>query len=574
MQRKLPDHIKSLVIKQWLEGVQRDMIAANNGLSAGAVTNTVNEWRGGLVSLDSDEIDDLRKLGVTFRKVGITPAQCALGFRCAMLIGKLGVKEEEFESFILHVYNNCIDFGVSPDNVALHIKDLIEFSKTGNSSYNIIPLSQISEFIQQRAEEKKKLEDEIQTLKGQIKILEEEKSNSDHRRAQAVYEEHLTNGDLKFYSDLKQELGRYRVPIYDIPKFAKVIRETSQKNYDVGKVIEEYSDLELARNNYMHYKASITDLQMKYNYLNQEYSNLKQSVDFCKQELSLYHELESAGFVLEKLKVLSNCIKDIAKANNIPEDQAQQKFYKDVEEQYDSILGFKSQLNKLRSEIATVSINLNISRTALLAQPLVGPSLQRLFSKGVAEQDIVELANLSERSYSHHGSSTEIADSSSSNSNINTNRESLIRGLQRYGGIKTIIQELSQEIDELQTKKKDLDEQNQKMISILVSSKPIVEFLNRSDNNYSLSGDKDNVKILAMIASTLFLLYIRHFDVGKLLVGHLNELLNVPRMATAAAQGEAVSIQELKIAIGKAFEILSTKSDVEAQTSKDDIAKI
>jgi hypothetical protein len=194
----------SLNATQWLEGVQRDMIAANNGLSAGAVTNTVNEWRGGL---DSDEIDDLRKLGVTFRKVGITPAQCALGFRVAMLIGKLGVKEEELESFILHVYNNCIDLGVSPDNVALHIKDLIEFSKTGNSNYNIIPLSQISEFIQQKADEKKKLEDEIQTLKGQIKILDEEKSNSEHRRAQAVYEEHLTNGDLKSYSDLKQELG-------------------------------------------------------------------------------------------------------------------------------------------------------------------------------------------------------------------------------------------------------------------------------------------------------------------------------------------------------------------------------
>jgi hypothetical protein len=39
---------------------------------------------------------------------------------------------------------------------------------------------------------------------------------------------------------------------------------------------------------------------------------------------------------------------------------------------------------------------------ALLAQPLVSPSLQRLFSKGVAEQDIVELANLLfERSREH-----------------------------------------------------------------------------------------------------------------------------------------------------------------------------
>jgi hypothetical protein len=81
MQGKLTDHIRSLVIKQWLEGVQRDMIAANNGLSAGAVTNTVDEWRRGLDldsdTIDEDIIDDLRKLGVTFRKVGITPAQCA-----------------------------------------------------------------------------------------------------------------------------------------------------------------------------------------------------------------------------------------------------------------------------------------------------------------------------------------------------------------------------------------------------------------------------------------------------------------------------------------------------------------
>ncbi|MFL6366762.1 MAG: hypothetical protein ACJ719_16360, partial [Nitrososphaeraceae archaeon] len=114
MQGKLPDHIRSLVIKQWLEGMQRDLIAANNGLSAGGVTNIVNDFRRGL---GSAVVDDLRELGVTFRKVGITPAQCALGFRVAMMIvAKLGVKEEEeLESFILDVYNRCIDLGLSSE---------------------------------------------------------------------------------------------------------------------------------------------------------------------------------------------------------------------------------------------------------------------------------------------------------------------------------------------------------------------------------------------------------------------------------------------------------------------------
>ena len=38
----------------------------------------------------------------------------------------------------------------------------------------------------------------------------------------------------------------------------------------------------------------------------------------------------------------------------------------------------------------------------------MGPSLQRLFSKGLSEQDIVELANIFERSYSD--SSNDIGD--------------------------------------------------------------------------------------------------------------------------------------------------------------------
>src|SRR3954453_20482797 len=103
MSSKLPDHTKSLVIQQWLQGAQRALLTANTGGSAGAVTNVVNEWRRGLGS--AIIIDDLRELGVTFRKVGITPAQCALGFRIAMMISKLGVKkEDDLEPFILHVY--------------------------------------------------------------------------------------------------------------------------------------------------------------------------------------------------------------------------------------------------------------------------------------------------------------------------------------------------------------------------------------------------------------------------------------------------------------------------------------
>lgn len=56
MPTKLPEHVRSLVIQQWLEGKQRDKIAVDNGLSAGAVTNTVNNWRQALGFAAADEL--------------------------------------------------------------------------------------------------------------------------------------------------------------------------------------------------------------------------------------------------------------------------------------------------------------------------------------------------------------------------------------------------------------------------------------------------------------------------------------------------------------------------------------
>jgi cell division protein FtsB len=376
MPSKLPDNLKSLVIQDWLSGKQRDKIAGDNGLSAGAVTNMVNEWR---QALGFSTADGLRELAVTLKKIGITPAQCALGFRAAMTMNRLGVKEDDFESFMSDVYHRSKNLGLTPESIACYLTNLIEFSKT-------VPFSQISEFIQQKADEKIKLEEETQKLKDQIKILKDEKSTSELRRTSALYEENITTVQLKSYSELKEALGGYGISIdSEIPKFAKVVHGISQKGYDVGEVINEFSDLESVRKEYWSCKLSIPALERKNDELKQECSTLEEHVKSYNQKLSLSDELQAMGFGFKELKLLRNTINEIAYANKIPTDQAQQKFYKDIEEEYDDKLGFELQLNKLRSEIAIVNINLNVLRTALLAQPLVAPSLQRLFSKGVVE---------------------------------------------------------------------------------------------------------------------------------------------------------------------------------------------
>jgi hypothetical protein len=63
---RLSENIKSTVIQQWLAGHQRDKIALHCGISAGAVTNLIQEWSTGL---GDDIVDQLRDLSVILRKV-------------------------------------------------------------------------------------------------------------------------------------------------------------------------------------------------------------------------------------------------------------------------------------------------------------------------------------------------------------------------------------------------------------------------------------------------------------------------------------------------------------------------
>jgi hypothetical protein len=197
MPAKLPDNFKSLVIQEWLKGTQRDKIAGDNGISAGAITNIVDDWR---LALGFSAADELRELAVTLRKIGITPAQCAIGFRVAMMMNRLGVIENGFESFMNDVYNRSNNLGLTPESIASYLTNLIEFSKN-------IPFSEISEFIKQKTEEKKELEQEIERLNDEIKILKEEKSISGARRISALHEENMTIAELKSYSDLKKNFG-------------------------------------------------------------------------------------------------------------------------------------------------------------------------------------------------------------------------------------------------------------------------------------------------------------------------------------------------------------------------------
>ena len=539
----LPNAMKSLVIQQWLRGIQRDVIALESGLGAGTVTNTVKEWRRGLGIPTADEF---RELATSFRKLGITPAQCALGFRVAMIMKRLGVKEDEFESFILDGYNRCIDLGVSPENIASHLRDLMEFSKS-----DIIPLSKISDYIKQKAEEKKKFEQEKQKLHDQIETLKKEKTVSEGLRNAALDIERMTADDLKWYSGIRAELRDYHIPVDDLSLIANIIRNIKRYGYDPMEVISEFSNLKNLQYKQRVFTEADTNLGIRVGTLTRTCNDLEQKINFHRQTLSVYNELEAIGFGLKELKLIWSTINEIAAANNISVHLAVQKFFQAIEEQYDDKLGFESKIENSRDEFNRLNQEVNRLRVASLAHPMIGGALSRLFIRGVREQDIIAAADLFERYIGPGGIEAGIIES------IN----SLITDLKKYGEIKRTLHQLNQEqnklrneIATLQIKRKELEVHNEQMLSTLVYSKQVVEFLDgRADSlKYAI------IELLSIIAFIMQLFY-PYFE-GLQKVGedrHHNKFVALIR----AAKIEDIPTPELKTTVVEAIEVIVGRSD-------------
>ena len=122
----IPSDIRLGVIYEWLRGNSRDKIAATYNISTGAVTNIINEWRNNIGAYIAE---DLRELSVSLKKTNITPVQCSTGFRVAKIMERLGITEDQFESFMSDVYDRCQKLELGPDQIEKYLMETINISK-------------------------------------------------------------------------------------------------------------------------------------------------------------------------------------------------------------------------------------------------------------------------------------------------------------------------------------------------------------------------------------------------------------------------------------------------------------
>ncbi len=447
-------------------------------------------------------------------------------------------KYNELSIFIQDIYLKCKNLGITPSIISSWIKDLLDFHSIKNSdifnnSFSLVEkdkafdkkpmisadpiqaekktrydqetnldndsdfnlklkdesmleieipfISRISYYISQKKKEFNKLENYIQALEKDTKTVESKRNQIDLEFEMVKQEQKYVMSFIDWYYDLKKELwDKYSIKIEDFEKFAKVINDFRNLDWDVPKIMEKYMTAISLDDKIKKETNEINNLYASKMELNKSVLYLQDQVNCHKQTMDIYRELEIREFGLKELKQLWNTIMEITKANNISGEETVSKFFKDIEKNYDDKLGFDKQLQEIKDELVLLSDKVVNCRNIIQSQPSIGPTLFNLLQKGINEQNIIEINHLIEILDNTH------IENKNENSKNKISRsehwKSFTDELKRYVDIKVVIKEQQAICEKLQKEVRYLDEQKQEIVRYLQAA---ISYINTLNNEIS-----------------------------------------------------------------------------------------
>jgi hypothetical protein len=91
---KVPEPIRSKVLREWLEGIPRRQIARENQIGTGTVSEIIKTIK----EIDSEaRIDILRETVIMLRREGLSIDDFAQSIHLKQFLNKLGLNDEQLE---------------------------------------------------------------------------------------------------------------------------------------------------------------------------------------------------------------------------------------------------------------------------------------------------------------------------------------------------------------------------------------------------------------------------------------------------------------------------------------------
>jgi hypothetical protein len=374
----IPQNLRITVISLYLQGKCHNKISSETGIIQGSVSNIVAGWKRGL---GEAEATSLRELGYMMNEAGLKPLQCASGFRIVRLLNDLGVDEDAFYDYVPNIHNRCAEIGLDPQNVAEGIKQLLVLCET-------VPIWQMSNYIASKRIEKENLEKSVDNLKA-------EEGQTRTKLQNAIDEHGITLRQIEDYRALKSRLQKAGIQLDDLEPFVKSLEGARELGYDAQEIVRNLANLKASVALDAELEHTISDKKLLLGMLE------RNAEERSKQELILatnhvvinkLQNLESMGFGLKDLTILSDTVKEIAMAYNIPVNSAVRKFLKDIDENYEPLLDYQERCKNAQIKFDEIKRQYLSMQVALADKKKVVDVLALLLSFGYKEQEIIEFA--------------------------------------------------------------------------------------------------------------------------------------------------------------------------------------
>jgi hypothetical protein len=350
MPAAINDQIRKQVIQQWVGGNTREKIAIDNNIGEGTVSSIVNEWKKGL---EDSEYESVRELAVQSKKQGISLSDLASHFRLYNIIKKSGANEDQIESFII----NCTISGAGvevlpPEEIIDLVNQLFNISKSES-----IPLERVPDYIQQKLQQKLKLDEQI-------------------KEAEAVLQsKNVSIEAINGYIHLNEELSKHGLSTKHTNKLLNVIKNIEVQGFNTKKIVAKV--------------MSIKSLKDREKHLRNNCEMLAKLIDRYKDTLPLAEKLVGMRINTAGLLALDATVSETAEQYNLPIYTAAFRVINDIKD-YNKVGGLKKWLEKLCAQVYTVKEVCSHQNQAMVA-------LIKLRSYGITDDQILYLNNFLER---------------------------------------------------------------------------------------------------------------------------------------------------------------------------------
>ena len=369
-----------------------------------------------------------------------------MGFRVDKIMQRLGITEEQFESFMTDIYDRCRRLEVGPDQIENYLKEIIKLSK-------IVFPSEIPNYLQTQKKEIENLREKNENLQQEISESNIQKAIIEGKLNSLLDKSNISSEAITWYTKSKQELTNAKISINDISLFSQCLNILRSQGYDVGQILRKFEEFKIT-DDLQDFQQTTTNMhRANLEKLLSEEKHLHGQINTHRLKISQIKQLESMGFGLKEYKIMYDKINEIANEHNLDYGITIEKFLNDLDN-YDDYLTFKKRVEILKQETSSLNTQISNQKMIIYAQQNIGSALQNLLKTGLSETDVIEInAIVSSYGFDYYNINKDML-----------NKQSLIKDLYAYRNIKLAIREneikksqLSSRITELENQKANLE---------------------------------------------------------------------------------------------------------------------